>query len=153
MISVSIALAASTTSKARKVTLATSATRSVKIVQPSSGARKVVIGAQAGKPKQVRQQQVVVVTRPQKTKKVQVQVQVPKKQVQLVVPRQTEVALTSRSQPVPHSSIKSGIATASAIARDPKHPKREQAEELVRAYQRGWIDAEKFNGILQQLVF
>jgi hypothetical protein len=130
----------------------TPAPRSVKIVQPSGG-RKIVVASP-----QVRQE---VVPQKTKTKKV-VQILVPKKQPKLVVSRQTEVVLTPRSARTPkqqptqaahHASIKSGIATASAIARDPKHPKREQAEELVRAYQRGWIDAEKFNGILQQLVF
>lgn len=79
----------------------------------------------------------------------------------MVIPRKTEVHITPRStqsqssakQSTTQPSMKSSLATASAIARDPKHPKREQAEELVRAYQRGWIDSLKFNEILQQLIF
>lgn len=79
----------------------------------------------------------------------------------MVLPRKTEVSLTPRSnnnnnnnnKQTSQASMKSSLATASAIARDPKHPKREQAEELVRAYQRGWIDSLKFNEILQQLIF
>ena len=56
-------------------------------------------------------------------------------------------------QPPPQQSIKSSVATAGAIARDPKHPKREQAEELLKAHQRGWIDDVKFQEILKRLIF
>eukprot|EP00602_Paraphysomonas_sp_CaronLab_P010989 CAMPEP_0185018476 /NCGR_PEP_ID=MMETSP1103-20130426/1187_1 /TAXON_ID=36769 /ORGANISM="Paraphysomonas bandaiensis, Strain Caron Lab Isolate" /LENGTH=134 /DNA_ID=CAMNT_0027548297 /DNA_START=147 /DNA_END=551 /DNA_ORIENTATION=- len=51
------------------------------------------------------------------------------------------------------AQMKSGLATAHAIARDDKHPKREQALELIRAYQRGWVDSQKFHSVLQELVF
>jgi hypothetical protein len=109
----------------------------------------------------------VVLAQPKKVIKIQI-AKKKQQQPQLVVPRQTQVSLSAQvpskkmkqqQRPSPQAtappshSLKSSLATASAIARDPKHPKREQAEELVRAYQRGWIDAIKFNDILQQLVF
>lgn len=78
----------------------------------------------------------------------------------MILPKQTHINLNSQQTKQTQSqsqsqsqSMKSSLATASAIARDSSHPKREQAEELVRAFQRGWIDSTKFNEILQQLVF
>jgi hypothetical protein len=147
----------------------------VKIVQPQTG-RRVVVTETTGRknptPTQQspRQRQVVLAPQPKKVIKIQIaKKKQPQQQQQTVISRQTQVYLAApqaapqvtKKQQQPQSSLttsqshslKSSVATASAIARDPKHPKRDQAEELVRAYQRGWVDAIKFNEILQQLVF
>ena len=64
-------------------------------------------------------------------------------------PSATNVAKTKKAT----SAAKNGIQTAEAIARDITHPKREEVNELLKAFNRGWINAAKFNEVLQQTLF
>jgi hypothetical protein len=51
------------------------------------------------------------------------------------------------------ATANAGMHTAEAIARDITHPKREEINELLKAYSRGWIPAAKFNEVLQRTLF
>lgn len=49
--------------------------------------------------------------------------------------------------------IASTIATVQAIAHDSKHPKKKEAQELLNARQRGWVDDNKVREVLKTLIF
>jgi hypothetical protein len=44
------------------------------------------------------------------------------------------------------------IKTAEAIARDSSHPRRNEVAELLKTYERGWIDSNKFHSLLQKMI-
>ncbi len=44
------------------------------------------------------------------------------------------------------------LKTAEAIAKDSTHPKSKEIKELLSAHKKGWVDAGKFQQLLQRLV-
>lgn len=45
------------------------------------------------------------------------------------------------------------LATARVVAADPHHPRRNEVGDLLRSHERGWIEADKFQQLLRQLLF
>jgi hypothetical protein len=48
---------------------------------------------------------------------------------------------------------RSTIATVQAIAQNASHPKRKEAQELLNAHKRGWVDDKKLVEALKTLIF
>ena len=60
--------------------------------------------------------------------------------------------------PVSAVSVQNGnkigvsLKTAEAISKDSSHPNRAEVYELLKTFERGWIDAGKFNALLSKLI-
>lgn len=65
----------------------------------------------------------------------------------------TKTVNTKKATTTVKKATNAGVHTAEAIARDITHPKREEVNELLKAYSRGWITAAKFNEVLQKSLF
>ena len=44
------------------------------------------------------------------------------------------------------------LKTAEAIAKDSTHPRSKEIKELLGAHKKGWVDAAKFQQLLQKLI-
>eukprot|EP01041_Mallomonas_annulata_P008473 gene8473-17464_t len=52
----------------------------------------------------------------------------------------------------PVAGLKTVIQTAEAIANDGSHPHNSEVVDLLRTYQRGWMDENSFRDILRNLI-
>lgn len=60
---------------------------------------------------------------------------------------------TSKPNGGKNTTNRSTIATVQAIANDASHPKRKEAQELLNAHKRGWVDDKKLVEALKSLIF
>ncbi len=59
---------------------------------------------------------------------------------------------SSKSEATRSASLGVSLKTAEAIAKDPSHPHGDEIRELVKTFERGWIDSAKFMSVLQRLI-
>lgn len=55
-------------------------------------------------------------------------------------------------KPTGGQAIGVSLKTAEAISRDHSHPNRAEVHELLKTFERGWIDANKFNSLLARYI-
>jgi hypothetical protein len=53
---------------------------------------------------------------------------------------------------VGNKNVGISLKTAEAISRDSSHPNRGEVFELLKTFERGWIDAAKFSALLSRLI-